>query len=165
MIAEYEGYVYIANIRDEQVILLTYDASKAQEGFEFKRDYFKKTVDIKDSCLSAIYDIHFYVKYKDSVEDAVEWLVDEGRAVGIKENIENDEVIIDVAHDAKDDSWIQYDKGAASKKIRLDKCEEYIVEKKYVKRNGKMVDEVIEKSPVTLNEFKDLIIMNRRVNL
>lgn len=165
MLAEYEGYVYIVNIRDEQVTLLTYDQSKAKEGFEPKRDYFKKTVDIKDSCLRVIYDIHFYVKYKDSVEDTVEWLVDEGRAVGIKENIENNEVVIDVAHDAKDDSWIQYDKGAASKKVNLNDCEEYIVEKKYVKRNERMVNEIIEKSSVTLNVFKNSIIMTRRGNL
>ena len=57
MLAEYEGYVYISNIKDEQVTLLTYDQSKMIEGFEPKRDYFKKVVDINDSCLSAIYDI------------------------------------------------------------------------------------------------------------
>lgn len=116
MLAEYEGYVYISNIKDEQVTLLTYDQSKMIEGFEPKRDYFKKVVDINDSCLSAIYDIHFYVKYRDTVEDTDIWMVDEGRAVGMKGNVENNEVIIDVAHDAKDDSWIQYEKGAAAKK-------------------------------------------------
>lgn len=165
MLAEYEGYVYIANIRDEQVTLLTYDQSKILDGFEPKRDYFKKIVDINDSCLSAIYDLHFYVKYKDSIEETDIWLVDEGRAVGIKENIEKNEVVIDVAHDAKDDSWIQYDKGAASKKINLADCEEFIVEKKYIKRNDRIVNEIIEKSSVTLNVFRNSIIMNRRSNL
>lgn len=43
MLAEYEGYMYIANIKDEQVTLLTYDQSKSLEGFEPKRDYFKKS--------------------------------------------------------------------------------------------------------------------------
>ena len=165
MLAEYEGYVYIANIRDEQVTLLTYDQSKILDGFEPKRDYFKKIVDINDSCLSAIYDLHFYVKYKDSIEETDIWLVDEGRAVGIKENIEKNEVVIDVAHDAKDDSWIQYDKGAASKKINLADCEEFIVEKKYIKRNDRIVNKIIEKSSVTLNVFRNSIIMNRRSNL
>lgn len=28
MLAEYEGYVYMANIKEEQVTLLTYDQSK-----------------------------------------------------------------------------------------------------------------------------------------
>lgn len=165
MLAEYEGYVYIANIKEEQVTLLTYDQSKVLEGFEPKRDYFKKVVNLYDPCLSAIYNIHFYVKYKDSVEDKDMWMVDEGRAVGLKENVETNEVIIDVAHDAKDDSWFQYEKGAAAKKINLDDCAEYIVEKKYVKRNERIVDEVIEKSSVTLNVFKNSIIMNRRSNL
>ena len=57
-------------------------------------------------CVSAIYDIHFYVKFRDTVEDTDIWMVDEDRAVGLKGNIENNEVIIDIAHDAKDDSWI-----------------------------------------------------------
>ena len=165
MLAEYEGYVYISNIKDEQVTLLTYDQSKMIEGFEPKRDYFKKVVDINDSCLSAIYDIHFYVKYRDTVEDTDIWMVDEGRAVGMKGNVENNEVIIDVAHDAKDDSWIQYEKGAAAKKRNLDECEEYIVEKKYIKRNEIMVDEIIEKSSVTLKVFRNSIVMNRKSNL
>lgn len=42
MLAEYEGYVYISNIKDEQVTLLTYDQSKMIEGFEPKRDYLRK---------------------------------------------------------------------------------------------------------------------------
>ena len=45
-------------------------------------------------------------RYRDTVEDTDIWMVDEGRAVGMKGNVENNEVIIDVAHDAKDDSWI-----------------------------------------------------------
>ena len=165
MLAEYEGYVYIANIRDGQVTLLTYDQRKSLEGFEAERDYFKKTLDINDSRLSAIYDIHFYVKYNDSVEDADIWMVNEDRAVGLKENIENNEVIIDVAHDAKDESWTQYEKGAAAKRINLDNCDEYIVVKKYVKRNERLVDSLIEKSSVTLNVFKNSIVINRRSNL
>lgn len=165
MIAEYEGYIYIANMRNAEVTLLTYDESKKLDGFEAKRDYFKKTVDINDSCLSALYDLHFYVKYKDSVEDANVWLVDEGRSVGLKENVEDNELVIDVAHDAKDDSWTQYEKGAAAKRINLADCEEYIVEKKYIKRNDRIVNEIIEKSSVTLNVFRNSIIMNRRSNL
>ena len=51
MLAEYKGYVYIANVKDEQVTLLTYNQSKMLEGFEPKRDYFKKVVDINDSCV------------------------------------------------------------------------------------------------------------------
>lgn len=165
MLAEYEGYVYIANIKDQQVTLLTYDQSKSLESFEAKRDYFKKNVDLDDPSLSAIYDIHFYVKYKDFIENIEIWLVDEGRAVGLKEDVEKNEVVIDVAHDAKDDSWVQYEKGASAKKINLSDCEEYIVEKKYLKRNERIVNEIIEKSSVTLNVFRNSIIMNRRLNL
>lgn len=164
MLAEYKGYVYIANIKDQQVTLLTYDKSKSLEGFEPKRDYFKKYVNLDDSSLSAIYDIHFYVKYKDSVEVTDIWLVDENQAVGLKGNIEYNETVINVSHDAKDDSWIQYEKGAAAKKINLNDCEEYIIEKIYLKQNN-IVNNIIEKLSVTLNAFKNSIIMNRKLNL
>lgn len=51
------------------------------------------------------------------------------------------------------------------KKIKIDDCEDYIVEKKYIKRNERIVDGITEKSSVTLNVFKNSIVMNRRSNL
>jgi len=35
MLAEYEGYVYIANIKDEQVTLLTYDQIDTPPAFRY----------------------------------------------------------------------------------------------------------------------------------
>ena len=165
MIAEYMENVYLASVRDKEVTLLTYDQGKSIEGFEPKRDYFKKTIRIDDSNLVSIYDLHFYVKYKDCVEEAELWLVDEGRAVGFKGHIENGEVIIDVPHDARDETWIQYDKGAASKKINLHDCTEYLVEKIFVKQNGRLVNGIAERTSVTLTVFKNSIAMNRRESL
>lgn len=164
MFAKYQSSFYIANIKDRQVTLFTYDPSKSTESFEPKRDYFKKNVNLDDPDLSEIYDIHFYVKCNDSVEDTDIWLVDESRAVGLKANAEDNEVVIDVPHDAKNGSWISYEKGAAAKKIRLGDCEEYIVEKNYLKRDGKTVNELIERSSVTLNEFRLLMMMHRKEN-
>lgn len=163
MLAKYKGCVYNAKVEDKQVTLLTYNQNKAEEGFKPKRDYFEKNVDLNDSCLREIFDIHFYVKYKDCVEEQDVWMVDENRAVGFKGNVENNEVVIDVAHDSKDVSWIQYEKGAAMKKINLLDCEEYIVEKKYIKKEGK-VDEITEKFSIEFNVFRDVICMSRKSN-
>ena len=54
--------------------------------------------------------------------------------MGFLSNIENNEVVINVDHNAKDSSWTQYDKHAASKKIKLTECEEYWVEKIFFKK-------------------------------
>ena len=164
MIAEYEENVYFVSVRNNEATLLTYDQNKSVGGFEPKRDYFKKTVNIDDPKLVSIYDLHFYVRYKDSVEKTELWLVDEGRFVCHNQNVENNEVVIDVPHDAQDESWTQYDKGAALKKINLHDCTEFLVEKKFIKQNGRLVNGIIERKSVTLTEFKNSIIMNRRVN-
>ena len=40
MLAEYEGYLYISNIKDGQVALLTYDQVKWLRGFDPKERLF-----------------------------------------------------------------------------------------------------------------------------
>ncbi len=165
MIAEYMEDVYSVSVQGKEAVLLTYNQGKSINGFEPKRDYFKKTVNIGNPDLVSIYNLHFYVKYKDCIEEAEMWLVDEGRAVGLKGSIENNEVIIDVSHDAKDESWIQYDKGVASKKIDVNDCTEYLVEKRYIKQNGRLVNGITERTSVSLNTFKKSIVMNRKKNL
>lgn len=116
MIAKYNHNAYIANLKDEHVVLVTYQKKKATEGFAQKRNYYKKKININDEGLTDLYDIHFYVQYNDIKEGYKRWLVDEGRAIGINGSIEKNEVIIDISHDSKHSSWIQYDKGAAAKK-------------------------------------------------
>ena len=165
MIAEYKENVYIANIKDNQVVLVTFDNNKKLEGFEPKRDYFRKVVQIDDPMLVSLYEIHYWVLYRDSIETSELWEVDEGRSVGFVPDIENEEVIIDVAHVPKDKSWTQYERDASAKKIKLADCDGFFVEKKFYKRNGKIVNNVVEKYSVTLNTLKNSMIMNRNENL
>lgn len=161
MIAKYNNNVYIANLRDKHIVLVTYQKEKATEGFKQKRNYYKKKMNIKDKGLTDLYDIHFYVQYNDIEEGSRKWLVDEGRAIGINGNIENNEVIIDVSHDSKHDSWVQYDKGAAAKKIKLDDCNDFIIKIKYIKQNGKIITQT-EEIRVEPDEFKDMMVQLRR---
>ena len=160
MIAKYNNNVYIANLRDKHIVLVTYQKEKATEGFKQKRNYYKKEMNIKDKGLTDLYDIHFYVQYNDIEEGSRKWLVDEGRAIGINGNIENNEVIIDVSHDSKHDSWVQYDKGAAAKKIKLDDCNDFIIKIKYIKQNGKIITQT-EEIRVEPDEFKDMMVQLR----
>lgn len=161
MIAKYNNNVYIANLRDKHIVLVTYQKEKATEGFKQKRNYYKKEMNIKDKGLTDLYDIHFYVQYNDIEEGSRKWLVDEGRAIGINGNIENNEVIIDVSHDSKHDSCVQYDKGAAAKKIKLDDCNDFIIKIKYIKQNGKIITQT-EEIRVEPDEFKDMMVQLRR---
>lgn len=164
MIAKYNNNVYIANLRDKHIVLVTYQKEKATEGFKQKRNYYKKEMNIKDKSLTDLYDIHFYVQYNDIEEGSRKWLVDEGRAIGIYGNIENNEVIIDVSHDSKHDFWVQYDKGAAAKKIKLDDCSGFIVEKNYIKQDGKVLTKT-EEMQIRPDELKHMMTQFRRVNL
>lgn len=164
MIAEYNNNTYIANLRDAHIVLMTYQKEKATEGFSQKRNYYKKKININDEGLTDLYDIHFYIQYTDIEEGYRRWLVDEDRAIGINGNISNNEVIIDVDHDSKHKSWIQYEKGAAAKKIKLNDCKCFIIEKSYVKQDGKNTIKT-EKTQVELNVFKYMIVSLRRANL
>lgn len=164
MIAKYNNNTYIANLRDAHIVLMTYQKEKATEGFAQKRNYYKKKININDEGLTDLYDTHFYVQYNDIKEGYKRWLVDEGRAIGINGSIENNEVIIDVSHDSKHVSWIQYDKGAAAKKIKLDDCNDFIIKIKYIKQNGKIITKT-EEIRVEPDEFKDMMVQLRRVNL
>ena len=158
MIAKYNNNTYIANMKDEHVVLVTHQEEKATKGFAQKRDYYKKKIDINDKGLT-----DFYVQYNDIEEGSRKWLVDEGRAIGINGSIEKNEVITDISHDSKHSSWIQYDKGAAAKKIKLDDCNDFMIKIKYIKQNGKNITKT-EEMQVEPDEFKHMMVQLRRVN-
>ena len=144
MIAKYNNNTYIANLRDAHIVLMTYQKEKTTEGFSQKRDYYKKKININDKGLTDLYDIHFYVQYNDIEEGYRRWLVDEDRAIGINGSIKNNEVIIDVSHDSKHVSWIQYDK-------------------EYIKHDGKIITKT-EEMQVEPDEFKHMMVQLRIVN-
>lgn len=163
MIAEYKNKFYYSHVNDEQIVtLVTNDLLKKIDGFESKRDYFWKCVPLDDPELTTMYEIHFWVKYHDNIEENELWLVDEGRAVGAVPNIEEEKVVIDVNHDSREASWKQYDKGAASKTISLSNCEEFIIEKIYIKKDGSKYNNV-EKTSVSLEDFRKAMFIYHQI--
>jgi hypothetical protein len=164
MFAEYNGLVYLASVYKDKVILMTYDPEKASGGFVPKRDYYTQTVRMDDSSLGAVYELHFWVRYADNIEDNNLWLVDEERSVGLKADIKSGQVVIDVPHDAKNDSWTQYEKGAAVKVINLSDCGEYIVEKCYIRRNREIINMSV-KTFVSPADFRRAMLLVRKENL
>ena len=145
------------------ISIVTYEERSEEEGFEAKRDYYVKYVKIEDEDLEELYEKEFYVRYKDSVEKNEMWIVDEGRAVGLIPDIENGIVVIDVPNSPKDDTWIQYERGASAKQISLKDCTEYIIKTVYSKKDGKVVDKLEETISVSEEEFKKAMLKNSRI--
>ena len=140
------------------ISIVTYEERSEEEGFEEKRDYYVKIIKIEDEDLEELRKVSFYVRYKDSVEENEMWIVDEGRAVGLIPDIENGIVVIDVPNSPKDDTWIQYERGASAKQISLKDCTEYIIKTVYSKKDGKVVDKLEEIISVSEEEFKKAML-------
>ena len=156
MRAIYKNEEFLASILHKLnlISIVTYEERNEEEGFEAKRDYYVKYIKIEDEDLEELYEKEFYVRYKDSVEENEMWIVDEGRAVGLIPDIENGIVVIDVPNSPKDDTWIQYERGASAKHISLKDCTEYMIKTVYSKKDGKVVDKLEEIISVSEEEFK-----------
>ena len=146
----FAGIIYDLNL----VSIVSYDERSEEKGFEAERDYYVKMIKIEDEDLEELYEVSFYVRYKDSVEENEMWIVDEGRAVGLIPDIENGIVVIDVPNSPKDDTLIQYERGASAKQILLKDCTEYMIKKVYRKKAGKIVDKLEETISVNEEELK-----------
>ena len=165
MRAIYKKEEFLASILHKLnlISIVTYEERTEEEGFEAKRDYYVKRIKIEDEDLEELYDKEFYVRYKDSVEENEMWIVDEGRAVGLIPDIENGIVVIDVPHSPKDNTWIQYERGASAKQISLKDCTEYIIKTLYSKKDGKVVDKLEETISVSEEEFKKAMLEYNRI--
>ena len=155
----FAGIIYDLNL----VSIVSYDERSKEKGFEAEKDYYVKMIKIEDEDLEELRKVSFYVRYKDSVEENEMWIVDEGRAVGLIPDIENGIVVIDVPNSPKDDTWIQYERGASAKQISLKDCTEYIIKTVYSKKDGKVVDKLEETISVSEEEFKKAMLKNSRI--
>ena len=166
MRAIYKKEEFFASIRNDLnlVNIISYDERTEEEGFEeAKWDYYIKRIKIEDEDLEELGEVSFYVRYKDSVEENEMWIVDEGRAVGLIPDIENGIVVIDVPNSPKDDTWIQYERGASAKHISLKDCTEFMIKTIYSKKAGKVVDKLEETISVSEEEFKKAMLEYNRI--
>ena len=165
MKAIYKNEEFFGSIRKDLnlVSIVSYDERSEEKGFEAKRDYYVKRIKIEDEDLEELYEKEFYVRYKDIVEENEIWIVDEGRAVGLIPDIENGIVVIDVSHSPKDNTWIQYERGASAKQISLKDCTEYMIKTVYSKKAGKVVDKLEEIISGSEEEFKKAMLEYNRI--
>jgi hypothetical protein len=166
MVAKYNGQLYIANKVNDKIYIITKFKDKAIDGFQTKHNDFYKQIKIDDERLTDLYDVHFFVDYNDSIEKETFWCIDENRPIGLIALIENDEATITIDHFALDDSWITYDKYAASKIININDCFGWYIYKTYYKKNGNCFNDIYkEKQNVTIKELKENIIKYRYKNI
>lgn len=156
MIANYKGATYLADLVGNKVILLTNDKEKANKDFDLKGDYFKKTTTIDDPELTDLFIQHFCVYYSDPIEGTKWWKADKEPPSRLEWNIEDDQVVINVPHNAKDTTWIQYNEESAAKKVNLDDCNGFLVKKTYVKHNGELI-ELTEECYMSIEDFKEAL--------
>lgn len=163
MLAVYNDNTYnYVQVRGKSY-LMTYDTQKIDETFSETRGYYLKDVTMLQDDLTEIYELHFWVIYKDKTETEEEWLVDEGRPLYKVPDIQKGEVGLAVMHDSRDESWIQHDKNAASKVISLDECVKTCVEKHTLFVKGNKVDSKI-KTEVSHKDFIKAVVSSRREN-
>ena len=163
MLAVYNGNTYNYVQVKGKSFLMTYDTRKIDETFSSQRGYYLKDVTMSLNNIEEVYELHFWVTYKDKTETEEEWLVDEGRPLYKVPNIEKGEVGLAVMHGSMDTSWIQHDKNASSKVVSLDECEKLYVEKHTLFVNGHKVDNKI-KTEVSRKDFVESVIACRRGN-
>jgi hypothetical protein len=163
MLAKYHGKLYNYVEIKEKKYLMTYDSRKIDDSFCAQRNYYLKDITMSMNDIEEIYALHFWVTYKDTIEDKVDWLVDEGQPLFQVPDIKKQEVGLVVMHDSKGDSWIQHDKCAASKIVKLDECEKLCIEKHSIFYQGCSADEK-KNTEVSSDEFINTIIAYRREN-
>lgn len=154
MVANYKEATYSANLIGNKGILLTKSKNEADKDFDLIGSSFRKTTTIDDPELTDLYIPHFFVYYANSAEGAKGWRIDKEPPIGLEWNIEEDQVVINVPH-AKNKTWIQYDTKAAAKKVNLDDCNGFLVKKRYVKHNSKLI-ELTEEVYMTIEDFKEV---------
>ena len=149
------GIIYDLNL----ISIVTYEERSEEEGFEAEKNYYFKMIKIEDEDLEELYEKHFYVRYKDSVEENEIWEILYGTYLEM--DIQRGIVVITLSKMRSDNKWKIVEKGASEKQISLKDCTEYMIKTIYRKKAGKVVDKLEETISVSEEEFKKAMLKNR----
>ena len=153
----FAGIIYDLNL----VSIVSYDERRKEKGFEAEKDYYVKMIKIEDEDLEELYEVSFYVRYKDSVEENEIWELVHGM---LEVDIPRGIVVIYVQNMKKDDTWTIIERGLSAKQISLKDCTEYMIKKVYRKKAGKIVDKLEETISVNEEELKKAMLKNMKSN-
>ena len=153
----FAGIIYDLNL----VSIVSYDERSKEKGFEAEKDYYVKMIKIEDEDLEELYEVSFYVRYKDSVEENEIWKILYG--TDLEMDIQRGIVVITLRSMRNDNKWKIVEKGVSEKQISLKDCTEYIIKNVYSKKAGKVVDKLEETVSVSEEEFKKAMLEYNRI--
>ena len=154
----FAGIIYDLNL----VSIVSYDERSKEKGFEAEKDYYVKMIKIEDEDLEELYEVSFYVRYKDSVEENEIWEILYGTYLEM--DIPRGIVVITLWGGMRNDNkWKIVEKGMSEKQISLKDCTEYIIKNVYSKKAGKVVDKLEETVSVSEEEFKKAMLEYNRI--
>ena len=154
----FAGIIYDLNL----VSIVSYDERSKEKGFEAEKDYYVKMIKIEDEDLEELYEVSFYVRYKDSVEENEIWEILYGTYLEM--DIPRGIVVITLWGGMRNDNkWKIVEKGMSEKQISLKDCTEYIIKTVYSKKAGKVVDKLEEIISGSEEEFKKAMLEYNRI--
>ena len=154
----FAGIIYDLNL----VSIVSYDERSEEKGFEAEKDYYVKMIKIEDEDLEELYEVSFYVRYKDSVEENEIWKILYG--TDLEMDIQRGIVVITLMSMRNDNKWKIVEKGVSEKQISLKDCTEYMIKTIYRKKAGKIVDKLEETISVSEEELKKAMLKNMKSN-
>ena len=152
MLAKYKGQFYEAYFLKDKITLKS--PIEIKEWEEYRGEWYKHSIDINDEDLTDLFDIYYMVEYHDAIEPKTTWCVNLERPVFITGNPTNYEVVIDIDHFAKDDSWQNYEKYAAAKIIKLQDCKKCFTQTVYQKKDNILCNDTVEEN-LDIETFRD----------
>lgn len=151
----------------DDVRIFTKNNEKAHNGFSHCGNYYEKKISEADDCVTDIYNIKFWIDYKDNYfADQNEWYVAEDNRCDRKYRLEDGELCLNVFGSISEKGWHSLGREDSYKIIDLDDCSAYYVEYEYRKMNGKLFKESqIIREKVEKNFFVELIKKYRDSNV
>lgn len=168
MYIEYKGQLYhlITSIfTDNKPALTTHFKEKTDNTFYKVADYFAKELKPNDANVQNIYEVDFYVVYRDTSETVMKraaelkkyvekgdcrisndefdavfrhiWCVNGGAPILNSPKIENNEVEIILSGNSCSEDWIVFERGWCYKAVNIYDCEKLLVRYTYSVRDGK----------------------------
>lgn len=146
-----------------KTIVLARKGQPVDYTFEEKGDVFQKIVNIDDTEISDVYNVKFYVGYKDClVENNDIWEVGDGFPSSRPYRIENGEACIGTIGAVSGNGWETNGRDESYKIIQLSDCSSFSAEYEYSKKDGVVCSEPVkQKIELSREELITLILTHR----
>lgn len=131
--------------------------------FEKIDGVFRKDVNIGDTDIRDVYNIHFYVKYRDNIIDNNDiWAVGDGFQTSTPYKIEDGEACIGIFGAVSGNGWETNGRDYSHKIIKFSACSKFFAEYEYIKKDNNICTEpIMYKTELTKEELIKLVLRHR----